>query len=148
MKRIKIGLAVMLILLGVKASAQGNLQFNQVVNFNLTGSTNGQTGTLTIQTINITVPDNKVWKIESATCRISSTVSPFVGSSTNNNVYILLDNNLIGLVNISSSLLTNQLLPIWIASGNHTIQLMASIIPTSQQQVYGLVSALEFNILP
>ena len=152
MKRIKIGLLVMMLLLGVKVSAQGNLQFNQVINLNLSGVINaGLSGNLLVQTLNVTVPANKVWKIEGATTRInSSTSSPIYGLSASNKPYIFLDNNLIGFLNLSTGVLvTSVSMPFWISSGNHTFQLVADISSSgSPQQIYGMISALEFNVLP
>jgi hypothetical protein len=153
MKRTKIGFLVMAFLLGVKASAQGNLQFNQVINLNLSGVINaGLSGNLLVQTLNVTVPANKVWKIEGATTRInSSTSSPITGlSSTGNRSYIFLDNNLIGFIYQSTVVLaTSVSMPFWISSGNHTFQLVADISSSgSPQQIYGMISALEFNVLP
>ncbi len=143
---------MMMLLLGVKASAQGNLQFNQVINVNLSGVINtGVSGNLLIQTLNVTVPANKVWKIEGATTRINSSVSsPITGLSTANKPYIFLDNNLIGFLNLSTGVLvTSVSMPFWISSGNHTIQLVADISSSaSTQQIYGIISALEFNVLP
>ncbi len=153
MKRIKNGLLVMMLLLGVKASAQGNLQFNQVINVNLSGVVNtGVSGNILIQTLNVTVPANKVWKIESATTRInSSTASPITGlSASANRSYIFLDNNLIGFIYQNTSVLvTSVSMPLWISSGSHTVQLVVDISSSgSLQQVYGLISALEFNVVP
>ena len=143
---------MIMFLLVVKASAQGNLQFNQVINVNLSGVINtGVSGNLLIQTLNVTVPANKVWKIEGATTRInSSTSSPIFGLSTANKSYIFLDNNLIGFINQGTSVLvTSESMPFWISSGNHTIQLVADISSSgSTQQIYGMISALEFNVLP
>ncbi len=153
MKRMKIGFLVMMLWLGSWATAQGNLQFNQVINLNLSGVVNtGLSGNILIQTLNVTVPANKVWKIEGATTRInSSSGSPIVGlSTTGNRSYIFLDNNLIGFIYQNTVVLaTSVSMPFWISSGNHTIQLAVDISnSTSLQQVYGMVSALEFNIVP
>ena len=143
---------MMMLLLVVKASAQGNLQFNQVINVNLSGVINtGVSGNLLIQTLNVTVPANKVWKIEGATTRInSSTSSPITGLAAANKPYIFLDNNLIGFLNFSAGVLvTSESMPFWISSGSHTFQLVVDISSSgSLQQVYGLISALEFNIIP
>jgi hypothetical protein len=134
------------------SNAQGNLQFNQVINVNLSGVVNtGVSGNILIQTLNVTVPANKVWKIESATTRInSSTTSPISGLSSANRSYIFLDNNLIGFMLQSSVVLaTSASMPLWISSGSHTVQLVVDISSSgSLQQVYGLISALEFNVLP
>ncbi len=142
----------MLLFLSIKASAQGNLQFNQVINVNLSGVVNtGVSGNILIQTLNVTVPANKVWKIESATTRInSSTTSPIYGLSPSNKPYVFLDNNLIGFLNLGTSVLvTSVSMPLWISSGSHTIQLVVDISNSnSLQQVYGMVSALEFNVVP
>ena len=139
--------------IAASAYSQGNLQFNQVINLNLSGVINtGLSGNLLIQTLNVTVPANKVWKIESATTRInSSTSSPITGlSSTGNRSYIFLDNNLIGFIYQSTVVLaTSVSMPFWISSGNHTFQLVADISSSgSPQQIYGMISALEFNVLP
>jgi hypothetical protein len=152
MKSLKIGLLVMLLFLSIKAAAQGNLQFNQVINVNLSGVVNtGVSGNILIQNLNVTVPANKVWKIEGATTRInSSTSSPIFGLSTANKSYIFLDNNLIGFINQGTSVLvTSVSMPFWISSGSHTVQLVVDISSSgSLQQVYGLISALEFNVVP
>jgi hypothetical protein len=152
MKTLKNGFLVMLLFLSIKASAQGNLQFNQVINVNLSGVVNtGVSGNILIQTLNVTVPANKVWKIESATTRInSSTTSPIYGLSPSNKPYVFLDNNLIGFLNLGTSVLvTSVSMPLWISSGSHTIQLVVDISNSnSLQQVYGMVSALEFNVVP
>lgn len=152
MKRIKTGLLLIVLLLVVKTTAQGNLQYNQVININLSGVVNiGQIGNLLIQSLTVTVPTNKVWKIEGATTRInSSSSSPIFGLSSANKSYIFLDNNLIGFINQGTSLLvTSDSMPLWISSGSHTIQLVVDISSSgSLQQVYGMISALEFNVVP
>ncbi len=131
--------------------AQGTLEFNQVINLNLSGTTPTVSGSYTIQTINITVPAGKVWKIESATCRINSAGSLLIGGNSSQRSAILLDNNVIGVLNTSSAVLNtgNNFLPIWLKPGNYTVQLAVELVSIANTQTaYGFVSAIEFNVVP
>jgi hypothetical protein len=128
--------------------SQGNLQFNQVFNYSLSGTFNANltnsSAAFTMQTINVTVPINKVWKIESTSCRAS--ISTHVNSPYHT-PYLLLNNNLIS--STDSEVTLNSVCPIWLPSGNYVIQLL---IQTSGNyaagNAYGMISAIEFNIIP
>lgn len=130
--------------------AQGNLQFNQIINYNLTGNLNSiQTGQFQLQTISITVPANKVWKIESASCKISNASSYLWGANPGNEVYIFLDNNYIGIMRASTTSNNDtSILPLWLTAGNHTLQLVVDIAAGATQTAYGMVTGIEFNVVP
>jgi hypothetical protein len=123
--------------------AQGNLQFNRVINYTLSGTIPASANTpTTVQTITVTVPVNKVWKIESAHCRASNT------SNVQNNqveAYIALDNAWIMANNTSYVIPT---FPIWLSAGTHTIQIISDNGSTLVSNLYGLVTGIEFNIIP
>jgi hypothetical protein len=127
--------------------AQGNLQFNRVVTYNLTGNAT-TSGLYTIQTISIVVPANKVLKLESASTRVNGTSSYFYGGSTSSFSYLLLDNNII----IHSSTHTNtsrqETFPIWLSEGTHTLSLTGDISGYNGQVAYGMVTGIEFNVVP
>ena len=125
--------------------AQGNLQFNRVVNYNLTGTTS-TTSIQTIQTISIIVPVGKVWKIESASSRIqgSSGLSNGSGSAV---ASILIDNNFISVAPVASA----SYLPLWLYEGTHSLQLVVDNIGGSSCTgcvAYGMVTGIEFNVVP
>ena len=122
--------------------SQGNLQFNQVLTYSLSGTTSSTAGIYTIQTINVTVPANKVWKIESANCRASYST---VLQSNANIAYITLNNAFI--VSNSTSYVMSSF-PIWLNEGNHVIQLVVQVGTSVIGNAYGLVTGIEFNIIP
>jgi hypothetical protein len=124
--------------------SQGNLQFNRVVNYNLSGNP-ASSGAYIIQTISIVVPANKVWKIESATSRFSST-STMYGTSS----YvcgIILNNNAINC-NVSS-VGANTYLPMWLSAGTYSLQLQVDLTNSITGAIcYGMITGIEFNIIP
>jgi hypothetical protein len=129
--------------------SQGNLQFNRVVNYNLTGNlTTASSGKVIVQTITITVPTGKVLKIESATCRLStSTSSLFSGDVP----CILLNNNIISVykaVGSTGFLASIGNFPIWLPEGTHTLQLVVDVGAGTNETAYGMVTGIEFNIIP
>lgn len=100
------------------ANAQGNLQFNQVINYDI--ASNG------IQ--NFTVPSGKVWKIESVVA--GNTGSPF----------IFLRNA--ALQNIGYFTTPNaSVYPFWLGSG-----FVGSFQNLSTNR--SIISILEFNVVP
>lgn len=101
--------------------AQGNLQFNQVIN-------NAFTGT---NTTPVTVPANKVWKIES--CMLSS-VSNTYAYMLYNGVYYNMRQQLSSAHNVN--------FPFWLAAGT-TVTFGGNGGGSG-----GIVSIIEFNIVP
>ena len=136
MKRIKIGLLVMILLLGVKASAQGNLQFNQVLTF--TGSI-GVTGPNAVTSPIQTVPAGKVWKIEhvggSASNQSSSNVR--FGIQTNSGVSMVYWHTLVD----------QNICPIWLKASDNLQFYYHNPGGTPQSCTY-IISVVEFNIIP
>jgi hypothetical protein len=107
-----------LFVLQTSLKAQGNLQFNQVLNveFPSTGTT-------------VTVPAGKVWKLEN--CMITS-VNFYACMSINGTVYYMRQHN------TSSSAWDN--FPFWLAEGK-TVTFGAGCSP-------GIMSIIEFNVVP
>lgn len=136
-------------LVSLNLSAQGNLQFNQVVTTNLTGSSTGA-GAKSWQTLNVTVPVNKVWKITSASCRIQNAAyNTLYGGAGNNQVWILIDEAPIAENSTSGSRwIVNNSTPLWLQEGAHTIKIEGNLSITENVTVFGKVSILEFNIVP
>ena len=123
--------------------SQGNLQFNQVITYSLSGTTSANGGIYTIQSINVTVPSNKVWKIESAQCRASHGTSQLQNNALL--AYISLNNAFI-VSNSTSVVMSN--FPIWLVEGSYVIQLLVQNTGAGSGNAYGLVSGIEFNIIP
>jgi hypothetical protein len=117
--------------------AQGNLQFNQVKNVEVIGSTSSNNYTTTIGSI--TVPSGKVWKIESVSSIENS--SPMGFGSYQWNIVTLIGNHL-ATSSQSSTLLH---FPIWISPGNYLVKCVGSSSPLN---ILTSISAIEFNIVP
>jgi hypothetical protein len=103
------------------AIAQGNLQFNQVINMAFTGA----------NTTPVTVPAGKVWKIESC----------MLNTPSNNYAYMLYNGVYYNLRQQQSSA-HNVNFPFWLSSGT-TVTFGGNGGGTG-----GLLSILEFNIVP
>lgn len=128
------------VFLGISGNAQGNLQFNQVKYFQL-NLTQSSSGTFDVTTLAITVPANKVWKIEAAA---ATSYSPSTGSHSFGG-RITLDGNLLSDFYSTPGQLTN--LPFWLPAGTYNLELRSS---TSTPTFYfkGGVSVIEFNVVP
>ena len=128
--------------------SQGNLQFNRVFTYNLTGSFS-VSAIVIVQTVSITVPPNKVWKIESASDRVQGSQSYFNGSGGTSSA-IVMDNNILHLSRSSPYSDDQTNLPLWLAEGTHSLQLIADNLGTSCTGciAYGMISGIEFNIIP
>jgi hypothetical protein len=103
-------------------NAQGNLQFNQVITYNIGGIANNY------DNVNFTVPVGKVWKIESA---VNWTGNPLM----------LYPNGVMSYgITLASSSKTVSDFPIWLNAGYN-----------GQFSIYqnrALISIIEFNIVP
>jgi len=107
--------------------AQGNLQFNQVRYIEMQFTYPGQ------DTITLNVPANKVFKIE--------------GHTIAGNACIYINDKPISLPNTNG--LTQPVLPIWLASGNYTLKLIACNTGFSSGNIVkGAISGIEFNVVP
>jgi hypothetical protein len=111
--------ALFLLVCNNSAFAQGNLQFNQVLNVEFTSSSS----------TTLTVPSDKVWKLENL---VMTSINNYACFTLNGNTYYLRQHN------TSSSSWDN--FPLWIA-GNKTITFGAGCAS-------GMVSILEFNVVP
>ena len=125
--------------------AQGNLQFNRAINYNLTCTTPG-TSTQVQQTVSVTVPAGKVWKIESCNLSYAPSSAPTSYSAPGTSNYvgtILIDQAVVSLGVLGG---TGQNAPIWLAAGTHTF-ILAGYANTSAVYIfYGLITGIEFNI--
>ena len=168
------------------AFAQGNLQFNQVRNIAhtsvpkmLADPSNPSTGNYIyhiyrLDSTVMNVPANKVLKIESMSFGYISTFTVPQSSSTASiqapNIpysapsgflygYVFIDNTLV-LPLIYGNQQLNQVFPLWLSAGNHTIKVVYNSVsynsPTSissvpenvAQPCKVSISAIEFNIIP
>lgn len=119
----------------ISVYSQGNLQFNKVININL--STSDTT---------LTVPTNKVWKIESA--GFNENMRPTNGCQ----IKLYLQNYF--LFGSQSDLSTTTLalfsnFPIWLSTGDY--QLYVRYMNCNGNSIPGVsssVSIIEFNIVP
>jgi hypothetical protein len=103
-------------------NAQGNLQFNQVITYNIGGIANNY------DNVNFTVPVGKVWKIESA---VNWTGNPLM----------LYPNGVMSYgITLASSSKTVSDFPIWLNAGYNGL--------FSIYQNRALISIIEFNIVP
>jgi hypothetical protein len=100
--------------------AQGNLQFNQVINMQFTAA----------NTTPVIVPAGKVWKIEN--CMLPSTSNTYAQMQYNGVIYNLRQQN-------TSTQVAN--FPFWFSGGS-------SLIFGAGGPVGGLLSIIEFNIVP
>ncbi len=108
-----------LVLFADKSYAQGNLQFNQVILYDMASGG--------IQ--NITVPAGKVWKIESAS------------TANGSNAGIQIRNAAAQGIGILSTATTASNFPVWLPSG-----FIGSFFNSSA--VRSCVSIIEFNVIP
>jgi hypothetical protein len=122
----------LLVAISAVSFAQGNLQFNQVI-------TDAQTFSLgtggTANTSLLTVPADKVWKVES----ISDLRS--VATSVGFDTYLIIN----GVV-FNAAVVSPINFPIWLKSGD-TVQLRFSVWAGSRtESLY--ISIIEFNVVP
>mgnify|MGYP006273791781 FL=1 len=112
---------ILFITFGLKAQAQGNLQFNQVINMAFTAA----------NTTPVTVPAGKVWKIESC----------MLNTSTNNYAYMLYNGIYYNMRQQQTSAhIVN--FPFWLSAGTSVT------FGGNGGGTGGLLSIIEFNIVP
>jgi hypothetical protein len=121
--RLKTFLSLFILTLSIlafkKTSAQGNLQFNQVINYDLAS----------VGVQNFTVPPGKVWKIESV----------LVGS-TSGQPAVYLRNAAVQNIGLLTNTATT-IYPIWLGSG-----FVGSFQNVTSYR--NLISIIEFNVVP
>lgn len=131
-------LIALVLLLVNTLNAQGNLQFNQVKHLTYTGSFNPSKGG-SIIVASLTVPENKVWKIESG-----SVFRDWATRLSTSYCYFLLDKQFI------QNQEQQPTLPIWLGTGKYDLVFYYSIgVSLDTESNYtAAISVLEFNIIP
>lgn len=124
---------ISIIAMSVVAVAQGNLQFNQVKRLTYSGSLTVGTNTVS----SVTVPANKVWKIESGS--ITSNDRPFYYFNLMVDGQILWAQATSGVVPVAYT-------PIWLGAGTYNIS--ANNAAGSAYPYNVVISAIEFNVIP
>lgn len=130
---------VLLVLVTNTVSAQGDLQFSQVINYDLFVQANGSTYYGTDE-VTLTVPAGKVWKIE------SGHLSERITNSNQYHIpggYLLLDGSIIAG---ESSNNYDPKFPIWLSPGTYTITLQGGT-NSSDYAWTAFVSIIEFNVV-
>ena len=127
-----LSLFVFILLFNSVAFSQGNLQFNQVVSYSGTSSSNNSPTWI--------VPVGKVWKVETAFASY--------GSTANRRVYVDAGGGF-SFFSISNSNETTipHVLPIWLKAGDQ-VYVFASCSNCGTQTLNYVISIIEFNIIP
>jgi hypothetical protein len=116
--------------------SQGNLQFNQVKRFS-NQSLPIAPGTW-VSVGSITVPANKVWKIESSSLTIPFAIG-FMLAVDGQTIFTGLNSNAEYRMNI--------LAPIWLPEGTYPVTVFQNSASTTTMDKIK-ISAIEFNIIP
>ena len=131
------------LLLAISAScfAQGNLQFNQVLNFNYSASLSGTNDQVIVD--DLVVPSDKVWKVTSASSKTNiGSGNSFDDSAIEVDNHVLFSHRFIA--NSQSSIMNT---PYWLSSGTaHPVSLR--LLMNNTGVVYGSLSIIEFNVIP
>ena len=124
--------------------AQGDLQFNQVLNFDLVIPSESGFG-IKSSIVPLTIPTGKVWKVVSA----SVNTGPNTTLNTTIKAQLRLDEVLIFIIDTASSFSLGNVLPMWLPAGEHSIELLYywGSSSTSAGDVNGKLSVIEFNIV-
>ena len=133
MKKALIILSLIVLIIGAKA--QGNLEFNAVKRFS-----NNAVTVPTVSNVSagsITVPANKVWKIESGSSSASS------GNATTH-CYLSIDGQL--LFSYAGDGVFFSSPAIWLPAGTYDVSMYNNWTSSVTYKVK--VSAIEFNIIP
>ena len=129
-------LTLLLVASSAACFAQGNLQFNQVLNFDYSATLSAY-GNATVGTL--TVPVGKVWKITAASSRDLG-ANHFSTSIAVNN-HLLYEYRYVG----NSAAVSNNT-PYWIGTGTHAVKLFNWY--SSSMSAAGSLSIIEFNVVP
>lgn len=127
--------------IGFIVKAQGDLQFNQVIflekNFVIPANVS-----LSFTEQTITVPAGKVWKIESVMATYfqnTSTPNPAYSSAAT----VMLNKKILFSANNVANF------PVWLPEGTYTLRYIYNQSTSgSINELYGAISAIEFNIVP
>lgn len=119
------------------SEAQGNLQFNQVIN----GSIDANILNNQVTPGSITVPEGKVWKIESVSY-FSNPGTTYQNNMGNNTAQAWIGNHQVWAGNSNTAVI----FPIWLSAGTFNIQL--GQVFNSSTPVRFSWSVIEFNVVP
>ena len=132
--------------MGTTSFAQGNLQFNQVITQNYSISGQGA-NTLYNSNTSLTVPTGKVWKIESIIYYGNSQSDTYAP-----NCILMINGSKVlfekGTSYRNDSGITLNQQPIWLKAGDQIGFSMRNTCANCSQSVDGLISIIEFNIIP
>jgi len=137
-KSLLVSIVVVIMASTLSVFSQGNnMQFNQVKHLTYSVSVNsGNTGWSDITTV--TVPANKVWKIES-----SSLYDAGANASTDA-ISLMLDKQLIFKGSQTGGYSPTSFGPIWLGAGTYTLKRHIGLTGTFE----AAISILEFNLIP
>ena len=134
MKKIILTILTTITIWGVNAQGN-NLQFNRAFNYEYSQVCSVEDQLYSAG--NITVPQNKVWKITHSSV-YSSTNASYSGA-------LLIDNIKVSAGRIGSSGDSEKGGILWLKSGNYSVYLMST--STSNQDIKSTISGIEFNIV-
>ena len=125
--------------------SQGNLQFNRVINFSLKTDIAITSATFK-DTVMFCVPPNKVWKIESAGLPNLQNAALFLSSSDAVGYGTINPSRTMELYTFTSNTSSVNIanFPVWLAS-NFCGQFTYNSL---QENLTGLISIIEFNVVP
>jgi hypothetical protein len=139
----KKSILILIFFISLGAKAQGNLQFNQVINYKIPAQTvSTQMNTGTIQTT-VTIPTNKVWKIEAASYNGYT-----IDWSLRIDNYFLIPQNFSAFNGYYTNFVIPVIhFPIWLPSGTYTVNAISGGATSSSINFQGAsISIIEFNI--
>ena len=136
MKKTILTILTTITILGVNAQGN-NLQFNQAFNYEYSQLCSIEDQLYTAG--NITVPQNKVWKITHSSV-YNSDIYSYSASLLIDNIRVTAGR----LESTTANHLSNGI--IWLKSGNYTVYLVST--STINQTIISTISGIEFNITP
>lgn len=137
----KIIAVICIITFSTVAKAQGNLQFNRVVRESFTGtSATNATADSAIVAGTITVPSNKVWKIESGSVVKTPTLNTYFMS-------LNIDGQMLYYSHGAGSYVVFNSPPIWLYEGTYEVT-VSNTYTIGSTPFLAKISAIEFNIVP
>ena len=137
MKKLILTIVTTITIWGVNAQGN-NLQFNRAFNYEYSQVCSVEDQLYSAG--NITVPQNKVWKITHSSVYNSTDVSDS-GSFLIDNIKVS-----IGRLATGSTSQSNDGI-IWLNSGNYTVYLVSTSTSTSISNIKSTISGIEFNIV-
>jgi len=131
------------------SKAQGNLQFNQVKFIELAGINYNNTPPVYyykgIDSVTITIPANKVWKIEKAKAVGVDSLNGYPDFYGHGQPFLTLND--VPMYEASSAEVGFGNI-LWLPAGTYKLRLMARIPSNDGGKFKGFISAIEYNIVP